>query len=288
MRSLFSLLFVFSLVTGFAQMPDTDIWLFSVDRDKTGKYVWEDPLNITGRKGYDNQPSFSPDGRSLYFVSELNGQTDVVAYDIRKKKTAGITSGTESEYSPRPYVSAAGLSAVVVEKDSAQRIHILNAETGTFVKKLDTDSIGYYTFLNNDTVVFYKLTEPHSLRWRTVSNSREYTLAWSPVRTFWPVNRHALIFGIRDSVKTDYLIYDFSLMKAQVYATHLPGSEDLYWHPQLGLLIALGKEIHRYDPASKNWSLLFDLGTSGITKITRFVFDPEGKKLAVVDNPASN
>ena len=33
--------------------------------------------------------------------------------------------------------------------------------TGKDVRNFDVDSIGYYTFLNKDTVVYYKLTEPH-------------------------------------------------------------------------------------------------------------------------------
>ena len=287
MNRLFKLLLFFGFLRGAAQLPETNVWLFPVSKNKSGAYLIGEPSSVSHNKGYNNQPSFSSDGKLLYYSGQNGTQTDIFVFDIKKKRSMPITSTGTSEYTPRVYPGGHLLSAVVVEKDSAQRLHVLNLPAGTFSKKLDTDSIGYYTFLNTDTLVFYKLTDPHSLRWRTVTNGTENVLARNPVRTFWAVNRHSIIFGVTDSNRVDYLLYDFSLMKGKRFATHSPGSEDIWWHDELGLLIASGKSILRYDPANAAWNTLFDLGRFGITRITRFVFDPSGKFLAITDNPKS-
>jgi hypothetical protein len=177
---------------------------------------------------------------------------------------------------------------VVVEKDSAQRIHVLDAETGAHLHKLETDSVGYYCFLNTDTVIFYKLTGPHSLRWRTVKSDKEHVLADRPTHSFWPVNRHAVLFGVADSAGVRYYTYDFALMKARPFAQHAHGSPATWWHKEFGLLIAADKKILRFDQAKSGWQTLFDLSSHPITTITRFVFSADSRWMAITDNPAKN
>ena len=42
------------------------------------------PVNITNRSGYDNQPSFSKDEKSIYFTSIRNDkQADIYLYNIK-------------------------------------------------------------------------------------------------------------------------------------------------------------------------------------------------------------
>ena len=40
-------------------------------------------MNITRSPGYDNQPSFTPDGAAILFTSNRGGtQTDIYRYDV--------------------------------------------------------------------------------------------------------------------------------------------------------------------------------------------------------------
>jgi Tol biopolymer transport system component len=96
-------LLVFSLFCSlltFGQMPETDIWLFKIEK-KEGKYLYTNPLNITHRAGYDNQPTFSLDGKSiLYVLIDSTKQADIYQYSISKKITINLTKSQVSEYSP--------------------------------------------------------------------------------------------------------------------------------------------------------------------------------------------
>lgn len=277
---------LFVLVSYFlkAQLPDTEVWLFKLEKTKT-ELKLADPKNITERTGYDNQPSFSNDSKKIYYVSiREDKQADIYTYDIGSEKTIQLTKTKESEYSPVLTVDGKYLNSVVVEIDSAQRIHFINSITGISDKKIETDSVGYYTFLNADTVLYYKLTNPHSLRFYVKSTNEDKWLGNDPTRAFKTLNRHAFIYGVKDSLKVTFYKYDFVFQKAEKYAEYPTTSEDAIWHEQHGLIKSEANKLLRFDESKKEWIQLFDLSSFGIKKITRFNFDPKNKYLVIVDN----
>lgn len=286
MKKLLSLFFILACTSARAQLPDTDIWLFKLVKDKEKGVILKDPLNVTQRKGYDNQPSFSADEKKIYYVSIRDDkQADIYFYDLKGKKNVRLSNSmAESEYSPVPTEDGRFLTSVTVENDSSQRIHFINAETGNYDHKYDVDSVGYYTFLNADTVVYYKLTEPHSLRYYVDHTKEDNKIASAPIRTFKAVNRHTLIYGTKDSVKVTFFKYNFFLGKAEKYCEYPSLNEDVIWHNTLGLVKSEHDKLYNYHEQKKQWVLLYDLSSFGIKKITRFVFDPKGKYLVLVNN----
>jgi hypothetical protein len=281
-----SIYFLFCLqFTLKAQMPETDLWLFKIEKDKTGQHKLKEGVNITNRNGYDNQPSFSMDGKKIFYVSvREDKQADIYYYDLKGKKNVQLTKSKESEYSPVLSPDGRHLSSVVVETDSAQRIHLINAELGFDEKKFDFDSVGYYTFLNSDTIIYYKLTQPHSLRVFSKSAGEDKWLADSPIRAFKALNRNTLLYGVKDQEKVTFYKYDFLMHRAEKYAEYLSLNEDMIWHPELGLLKSEELKLMRFDEIKKEWVLFYDLSPFNLKKITRFAFDPKNKYLVVVNN----
>lgn len=267
-----------------AQMPNTDVWLFTIETSKTGQTL-TNPLNLTSREGYDNQPAFSPDEKKIFYVSvREDNQADIYYYDFKSKKNIQFTKTPESEYSPTFSPDGQQISTVVVERDSSQRIHFLNALNAADEGNLEFDSVGYTTFLNSDTLVYYKLTEPHSLRYYTKNAGDDKWLGNAPVRGFKAINRHTLIYGLKDSTSVSFYKYDFLIRKAVKYCSFNSLNEDIIWHSSLGLLKAEDAQLMRYDEHIQSWKLLFDLESFGIKKITRFIFDSKNKYLVVVNN----
>jgi hypothetical protein len=281
----FSLLFLFAINFCVGQIPNTDIWLFSIKNEK-GNWVIEKGENITKREGYDNQPSFSEDEKKIYYVGVYTDkQADIYLYDIGKKKNIQLTKTPESEYSPVYIKSNNSICSVVVEKDSAQRIWLYDEKLGIAKKNLFVeDSIGYYQFLNADTILYYKLTKPHSLRAHSLSTGQDVWLADHPIRGFKTINRHEFIFGVKDSTSVNYYRYNTVLQKAYKYCNYKSLNEDIVWHESLGLLKSEQASILRYDERQEKWLLLFDFSKFNIKKITRFAFDSKNKKIAIVDN----
>ncbi len=279
------IVFILGLLKLSGQMPETDIWLFKLEKYKIKQSVLTKPLNITNRAGYDNQPSFSPDNKKIYYVSvREDKQADIYYYDLKTGKNIRLTKTMESEYSPNYTADGKFITSVVVETDSAQRIHFITPLTGVHEKKFEADSVGYYTFLNKDTVVFYKLTEPHSLRYFTTTSYDEHWLGNLPTRTFRALNRHTLLYGLKDSSKVIFYKYNFLIQKAEKYCEYNSLNEDVIWHATLGLIKSETTKLLRYNETKKEWELLYDLSAFGIKKITRFAFDTNNKYLVVVNN----
>src|SRR6476659_4671772 len=78
--------------------PGTDIYLVRL-AERQGKLVAEEVKNVTNRPGYDNQPHFSPDGKTLFFTSVRDGQSDIYRIDLASGAVTPFTNTPESEYS---------------------------------------------------------------------------------------------------------------------------------------------------------------------------------------------
>lgn len=284
MRNLF---FIAIFLSGIlkAQLPDADLWLAELDTKTPGKI--KKAVNITNRPGYDNQPSFSNNGKRIYFTSiHDDKQADVYSCSVGSRKIEQVTKTKESEYSPNETTFGNYLSVLHVTIDSIQTVKLLDLKTFTITNSnfSSFDSAGYYHFLNADTLLYYKLTQPHTLRYFVNSTKAEGILAEHPCRTFKMVNRYSFIYGIKDSSSTRYFLYDVRLQKASLYATMNSVNEDMIWHPVHGLLVSDKATIINYDVKQAKWNVLYDLGSYGIKKITRFCFDPKNKYLVVVNN----
>lgn len=270
----------------FGQLPETDIWLFKIDK-KDNKYIYSNPLNITHRAGYDNQPTFSLDWKSILYVCiDSSKQADIYQYNISKKQSLNITKSEVSEYSPTILPNGLGFSAVVVEKDSSQRVWKFNLD-GKFNKIVHqaTDSVGYHTWLNSDTLLYYKLTNPHSLRVLNLKTNEDVWICNNPCRAFKKVgNSSKFIYAIKDSASVVFRIYDPALRESKIYATYSSTNEDFIWHSELGLIKSENSDLLRYNEQTKSWEILFSFSNLGIKKITRFVFDTKTKQLAIVSN----
>lgn len=279
-----SIFLVFSISVS-AQLPETDLWLFKIKTEKE-KLVLGEGKNITSRKGYDNQPFFTPDHKSILYVSiREDNQADVYRYDLKKEQSFQLTKTKESEYSPNYTPDCKSISCVVVEADSTQRLWLYNLDGS--VKKCyneGIDSIGYYSWLSKDTLLYYKLTEPHSLRMFIESGKADKWLCFYPTRAFRKLYGNNFIYGIKDSLQVQYRSYDPVIAKSDRYAVAGSTSEDFIWDQKLGLLRSEGAQILRYDPINKTWQTLFDFAPSGLKKITRFVIDAKNKFIVVVDN----
>ena len=244
-----------------------------------------EPINITKREGYDNQPSFSPDSKKIFYVSVRDdNQADIYQYDLRHRRTTAVTKTGISEYSPVLMADGKFITSVVVENDSSQCIHFINPLNGIHEAKLDVDSVGYYTFLNQDTIVYYKLTEPHSLRYHIKSSGEDSWLGNVPSRAFKSISRNTLLYALKDTSKITFYTYNFLLRKAEKFATYSSLSEDFIWHPVLGLVKSEGLQLLHFDSLLKEWKLLFDVSAFGLKKITRFDIDPKTNYLVVADN----
>jgi hypothetical protein len=102
--------------------PPTDIFLAPLSM-KDGVPVVGTPVNVTHQPGYDNQPWFTPDSRSMLFTSARGEtQTDIYRFDVASRATTRVTQTPESEYSATGMPGGQRFSVIRVEADQTQRL----------------------------------------------------------------------------------------------------------------------------------------------------------------------
>ena len=101
--------------------PSSDIFVVDV-KSQDGQMKFGQPMKITNTVGYNNQPSFLPDGHSILYTSIRDKQADIYRYDIRSGSATQITNTSESEFSPTLMPGGKFISVVRVEADGTQRL----------------------------------------------------------------------------------------------------------------------------------------------------------------------
>src|SRR5262245_53006272 len=148
-----------------APPPDTEIFLATLTTSNGTPSIVR-PVNISNGPGYDNQPSFTPDGRSVLFTSIRGGrQTDIYRYDIAARSVARVTDTPESEYSPTLTPDRAHISVIRVEADGTQRLWQFTKEGKEPQLVLpDVKPVGYHAWIDAQTLALFVLGQPATLQ----------------------------------------------------------------------------------------------------------------------------
>lgn len=293
MRIIFFIAAIF-ICSNAAAQAGTDIWLFQISKEN-GKLILKNGKNITARKGYDNQPHFSKDNKSVYFSSgrDSSGQTDIYRYDISTKKTKQITFTATSEFSPA-ITPNGNLSVVKVEEDKSQHIWEFHLKGNKKPRRLfyRRDSIGYYRWLNSDAVICFILGGKNNPNRLSVIDTTgfEKTIVENVGRGFAvtpdvvyskPIDSGYYLF------QEDWLglsIAPRSLIKAPGKSQDLVLFENFILMGDESKIYAAGfsYEKGRWVQNVQEFKVLADLGSYPIKKITRLAISPDKKWIAIV------
>ena len=268
-----------------AQLPDSDIWLLDI-KDSAGQISFHHPVNITARKGYDNQPSFSPDGTYILFSSQRdsNKSTDIYKYDLKAKATSQFTKTPTSEYSPTFMADGKNISVVMVEKDSAQRLWKFPLAGGApqcIMPKVD--SVGYHCWISKDSIAMFVLTKPSfTLQMANIAIQKPFIVADSIGRCMKMKNR-SLWFTTKAGHFQNVCEYNPGSFKA--YIKGMIESEDFCFYGKNAIWsLSDNTIISGFMNDKEGAPEVINLEDFGITKPSRIAVSPDGKKLAVVSN----
>ena len=275
-----------------AQLPDTDIWLLNMKK-KDSTYVIADPVNITNRIGYDNQPCFAPDGTYfLYSSVREDGQSDIYKYDIKTKAISAFCKTPESEYSPTFTPERKFISVVRVEKDSAQRLWKFPVAGGEPVLVMDkVDSIGYHCWMNPDSLVLFILTKPFTLQLVNAKTQKTTVISDSIGKSLirFRYSRSAGVLFIRNVRGKNMVCFSaFQLAKKNKYSVDeiiaLPDGCEYFCFYNNNLFCAKGGKVFKYEMMKDtNWNEIGDVTSNGVTNITRLAVSPDGQHIALVN-----
>jgi hypothetical protein len=274
-----------------AQAPNTDIFLAPLTRAGSSLVVGP-AMNVTHRPGYDNQPSFLPDGSAiLYTVVDSTGQADIWRYDIASRRTSRVTFTPESEYSAAVMPGGGRFSVIRVERDSTQRLWSFALDGSDPQLVLATlKPVGYYAWLDSTRLVAYVLGTPSTLHFLSRDGSVDEIRARDIGRA---VHREptmdAYSFTQRSGANALSIVTQPIAGGARELVTSaMPDNEFHAWTPSGELLTASHGALLRWNRNEVSpWALVADLTTNGVKNVSRLAVSPDGRWLAFVAEPTT-
>jgi dipeptidyl aminopeptidase/acylaminoacyl peptidase len=294
-RAIYACLGVLALAaTVFAQTPEpsptptppaTDIFLVDLRTTPAGNLKPGQPVRITDWAGYNNQPSFLPDGRGILYSSIRDKQADIYRYDLKGGATTQVTNTPESEYSPTLMPDGKSISVVRVEADGTQRLWKFPLAGGGPALILENiKPVGYHLWIDADTLALFVLGKPNTLQLVDVRSGKAERIADNPGRILRRVphqNKFSFVQKVSDQ---EWLVKIFDL-KTRSIATFIKtfqGAEDYAWTSSGVLLMANGSKLFSRKESDFAWVELGDFGNAGLKNITRIAISPKGDKIAIV------
>ncbi|MHB1223230.1 MAG: M28 family peptidase [Gemmatimonadaceae bacterium] len=276
-----------------AAQPDApDIFLAPL-RVANGVVAVGAPVNVTGRAGYDNQPSFTPDGAAILYTSQRDGQTDIYRYDLRTKRTTQVTDTPESEYSATITPDGRTFTVVRVESDSTQRLWRFPVVGSAAPQPLlpDVKPVGYYAWADNRTLALFVLGAndmPNTLQVARLGAGRTDTVMSGIGRSLHRVPGGSEVSFLHATATPRAInALDPATQALRRLTSPLEGSEDFAWVSPRLLLMARDTRLYQHSaaPDDLDWRQVADLADDGLAGITRLAVSPRGDWLAFAAVP---
>ena len=273
-----------------AAQGSTDIYIAPLAEFGTSVRVGT-PKNITRRAGYDNQPAFTADGRSVLYTSQREGQTDIYRYDRATDSSVQVTRTAESEYSATLLPDGSGFSVIRVERDSTQRLWSFSHDgISPRLVLAGIKPVGYHAWANDREIVMFVLGQPPTLQRASITTGKSDTILQNPGRSIHRVPGRQAVSFVHKKSPQEWWIRQLDLRTGAVsdLVRTLPGSEDYAWTPRGIILMASGETLHSWNPLAPDttWHEVVRFPKSTLSGITRLAVSPDGSSLAIVANEA--
>lgn len=275
------------------QAPPTEVFVAQLIKTPASQgtpatYAVGAPVDISNNPDYDNQPYFTPDGRTILFTSKRDGkQTDIYQYDVASKSLVQVTSTPESEYSPTVTPAGNAFSVIRVEMDGTQRLWVFPLAKGGAPKLIrpDLKPVGYHAWIDATSLAVYVLGTPSTLRLVDLTTGTAGVVADTVGRCIQRVpGSNAISFVQKGQANEPWTISEIDprTRKITPIVETLAGREDYAWTPDGALLMADGSRLFVWMRDSPSWRQVADLSAAGLKTITRLAVSPDGQLLALV------
>ena len=272
--------------------PATDIYEIVFDGTLAG-LKGAKPRPIATERGYENQPSFTPEGKTILFTANREGkQTDIFEFDRAARKAQQLIATPEAEYSATVTPDGTGFSVIRVEIDGTQRLWRFDrrGENPRIVLN-DIKPVGYHAWVDADTLVLFVLGPPATLQLARVPTGKAEVLARDIGRSLQRIPGGSSVSFVQREADGEFSVKALDAAKGGIttIVRVAPGSSDrdCAWLADGTLLMSAGTRILAYRPStppgsSEPWTEVFDAVPHKLGPITRMAVAPDGKALAIV------
>jgi dipeptidyl aminopeptidase/acylaminoacyl peptidase len=276
----------FGALTARAQ-GSTDIYLAPLTV-QNGRVSVGAPVNLTNRPGYDNQPSFTPDSKSILFTStHEDGQSDIYRIDVATKSITRVTTTAESEYSATVMPGGKRFSVIRVEHDSTQRLWSFALDGSAPKVVLErVKPVGYHAWIDAANLALFVLGSPNALVHADVRTGNADTLARRIGRSLAPLPGGGGFSFVRQQDSSAVLVAATWPGFGQRDLVALPrGTQDIVWVSPNVVLAGSGSRLVSWTNGTAEWATVADLDDSKMRNISRLAVSPDGRWVAIVAEP---
>lgn len=284
---LFSIALAVMALPTVAALPQYHLYLADISKNSS----LSNKVKINSIPTYINQPTFSADGKTLFYTLEQGKdnslQTDISAYPIAAKQPQLLTSTALSEYSPTLMPDGSGLSVVVVEADQTQRLWAVDWQGHTTLLKSEPKGVGYHAWGPAEDLLLFILgdkADNHTVRYLN-KDGKLKTLATGVGRALsWQPGTHKGYFTQVRQQQLYLSFYDVTTDSIGQTGVALPeNGQDVVWWSKDIVLASAGTSIYQWDTSAKQgWTVWLDLSKDCPTEVSRFALNADRSQLAFV------
>lgn len=266
---------------------DTDVFIADITFAH-GQYTIQNPINITNRKGYDNQPYFNTDSSGVFFTSQFDSQTDIMFYDIKSRQKINISNTKDtSEYSPTPFLLGEKISFIKVEEDNTQRlwsmdIHKANPKQSLLNRHIKP--VGYHAWGKQNDLALFVLGEPMMLQYiANVKQASGKVVANNIGRTI-RYNATLSAFSFTESDQHVLSTYNPTSDMVTAYRPLPNATQDYEWLTDKTVVVGNGSTLQTWsiDQPTQPWQTIAEMAPVCNTQISRLAISNDTKKIAFV------
>ena len=286
MKIIFIVLFSWPLLV--CAQTGSEIYLFNLAFNNN-QPVLSNPVNITNRKGYDNQPFFHPKKPLIYFSSfNDSGRSDIKYYHIKKARTTNLTFTNEREYSPTLTPYGKFISCIIQRDDGSQDLGKYPLKGGEPRILINTLKVGYHVWVDDHSLLLFVLgdSNKNTLHLYNLLTKEDNIIADNPGRSLHRIPGTNAISFVHKISKEEWLIkrYNRETKEISTITPALPGREDIAWLTNEILLSSDGSRLFYFDTRTNTgWQLVPTVNSNlPIKGISRLAVNSKNTKLAVV------
>ena len=240
-------------------------------------------MNVSNNEGYDNQPSFLPDGSGLLYASTRDGQTDVIKYEFETGEKTWLTSTEGGEYSPTIMPDEKYFSAINLKPDGEQLMWKYPIEGGEPEVIVPEAVIGYYTWYDAKTVYAFVLGNPATLVKFDIEKGSSEKIASNIGRSIHKIPKLNAVSFVDKSNPDEWMVryYNPDLGTITTLVPTYPETEDMCWTPDGQIVMGKGNMVGLFDIDTRSWNKPISVFKQEGT-ISRIAVSPTGDKIAIV------
>lgn len=275
------------------ELPECDIFLFELSESENELKV-SGGINITNRPGYDNQPWFTPEGKSILFSANRDPhRTDIYEYFVASGETKQVTDSPDQEYSPQVSPDNQTLSFVtdgetanqsVWTKDRGQsKIHWLLGNQS------EREPVGYYSWNHKTGYILYWSRYGFSIRLVHQDRELSHYVTGDAIPTTPHIIPGSDCFSfMHQQGNGEVWIKELNpeTLAVRPLTAVLGNNRNYGWTPLGKILMCKDTQLHRWSQDTRKWEFVVDLASMGVKDVTRVAISPNGKHLAVVGLPS--